>query len=383
MKIRIATLISLVFIGSLFNLNAASFSDKTVADFIRRFPNPDSICWRPGSNHFSWQAGYILFAMEKYWLVTHDSVCFNYIKKYVDQQVTDDGHVPDFKNDELDNFLPGYAVLFMYQQTGAEKYKRAATQIKNGFMNYPRTSNGLFWHAAKLKNQVWVDGVFMGQIFLARYAALIGDKEQCYNEIAKQMTLITEKCQKQNGLLLHGWDESRKAPWANKQTGLSSEVWSEGLGWYALLSTEIFDYLPENHVAYNTIMANHIKLCKGLKSVVDKKTGMWCQVADKPDKKGNWAETSGTAMFIYALQKSVQKGYIESESYQPIIAKAYLGLIKKAKLNKSGYIDLRDCSSIGIKNSYNDYISQPKEISPFAAYGSFMLGTTSVEYSTN
>jgi len=34
---------------------------------------------------------------------------------------------------------------------------------------------------------------------------------------------------------------------------------------------------------------------------------------------------------------------------------------------------------IGIKNSYADYISQPKEVSPFAAFGSFIIGTCIVE----
>ena len=122
------------------------------------------------------------------------------------------------------------------------------------------------------------------------------------------------------------------------------------------------------------------QLCAGLKNVQDTKTGMWCQVVDKPTEPGNWNETSGTGMFIYLLQKSVNKGYISKKEYQPLIDKAYQGIIKKTKKNQKGFIDLIDCSSIGIKNSYADYIASPKEVSPFATFGSFIIGTASVEF---
>lgn len=210
--------------------NSDVWSVKTAESFIKRFPDPDSIHWKGQSNHFSWQAGYIMFSMEKMWYATHDSLYFNYIKRYVDQQVDENGNVPDFVNDALDNFLPGYAILFMYERTHLEKYKIAAKKIRDGFRNYPRTTDGLFWHAEWARNQAWVDGVFMGQIFLARYGAMVGESKYAFNEISEQITLIAKHCQKKNGLLLHGWDASKLAPWADKSTGLASEVWSEGLG---------------------------------------------------------------------------------------------------------------------------------------------------------
>ena len=270
--------------------NVGKWSVKTAQNFMKRFPDPDSIHWKGQSNHFSWQAGYIMFAMEKMWKSTGDSTYFRYIKRYVDQQVDEKGNVPDFKNDALDNFLPGYPILFMYEQTHYEKYKLAAQKIRSGFDQYPRTSDGLFWHGAWAKNQAWVDGVFMGQMFLARYAKVIGDKEYAFNEVVKQMTLIADHCQKQNGMLLHGWDESKKAVWADKTTGLAPEVWSEGMGWYCVLIADVFDYLPESHPGYGKIKAIHQKICEGLKNSQDPKTGMWCQVVDKCHEPGNWNE---------------------------------------------------------------------------------------------
>ena len=341
--------------------NTSKLSTLTAQSFIKRFPDPDSIHWIGNKNHFSWQAGYIMFAMEKMWQSTGDSLYYNYIKKYVDQQVDELGNIADFESNALDNFLPGYAILFMYEKTHLEKYKKTAMKIRIAFNTYPSNKNGLFWHGTWAKHQTWVDGLFMCQIFLARYGKVIGDSEYSYNEVVKQITLVAEKCQQENGLLVHGWDESKEASWASKTNGLASEVWSEGLGWYAVLLADVFDYLPTGHPGYSKVFAIHQKLCKGLKSVQDRKTGMWCQVVDKPDEPGNWNETSGTGMFIYLLNKSIEKGFISADEYSQVISSAYSGIIKKARTNDKGFIDLYDCSSIGIQNNYKAYISQPKD----------------------
>lgn len=356
-----------------------NWSDQAAQSFIRQNPEPDSISMIWDKNHFSWQAGYVMFAMEKIWKSTGDSTYFNYIKRYVDQQVDEKGNVETFLDTNLDHFLPGYAILFMYKETGEEKYKIAATKIRDGFNNYPRNSDGLFWHGTWATNQSWIDGVFMGQIFLARYGSVIGDSDYAFDEVVKQMTLMVEHCGKENGLILHGWDESKKASWADPETGLSPEVWSEGLGWYAVLIADVFDYLPKDHHGYQDLVNIHLRLCEGIKKTQDPKTGMWCQVVDKCGEPGNWNETSGTGMFIYLLQNSINKGYISAEKYAAVIKRAYAGMIKKAVYNEDGYIDLLDCSSIGIVDNYNAYINSPKEVSPFGAYGSFIIATNIME----
>ncbi len=363
------------------NDSQTKWAEQTAQSFIRRTPDPDSISMIWDKNHFSWQAGYVMFAMEKIWKSTGDSSYFKYIKRYVDQQVDDEGNVPNFKPDALDHFAPGYAILFMYEQTREEKYKIAAKKIRDGFDEYPRNSNGLFWHGTWAKNQSWIDGVFMGQIFLARYGSLIGDSDYAYNEVVKQMTLIVDRCGKENGLILHGWDESKEASWADKTTGLAPAVWSEGLGWFAVLIADVFDYLPEDHPGYSKLVTIHINLCEGLKNTQDTETGMWCQVVDKCGEPGNWNETSGTGMFIYLLKNSIDKGYISGAEYTPIVEKAYTGMIRKAQYNNEGFIDLLDCSSIGIVDNYNAYINSPKEVSPFGAFGSFIIATNSMENS--
>jgi rhamnogalacturonyl hydrolase YesR len=351
----------------------------TANSFINQFPDPDSIHWTGVYNPFDWQAGYTMFVMEKLWKATGDDGYFNYIKRYVDQQVDEKGNIRDFTPTALDHFLPGYALLFMYEQTGFEKYKKAAMTLHDAFAAYPRNSDGSFWHADWARHQMWVDGVFMGQIFMARYARVISKNPSDFDEVTRQMKLIITHCRKPNGLLLHGWDESKSAVWADKNSGLASEVWSEGLGWYAVLIADVFDYLPANHPDRSFLMDHLQHLCKGLKDCQDEKTGMWCQVVDKPHYPGNWNETSGTGMFLYLIHNAIKKAYISPVEYEPVVKKAYSGIITKARMNPDGRVDIIDCSSIGIMKDYDEYVSQPKEINTFAGIASFILGTMSME----
>ncbi|MCR4824347.1 MAG: glycoside hydrolase family 88 protein [Bacteroidales bacterium] len=347
-----------------------NWSETTGRQFIHRYADPDEIRWGTQDNSFTWQAGYVMFAMEHLWRWTGDEVYLDYIRKYVDQNVDEAGRLRQFTPEALDNFLPGYACLLLYEQTGEPRYAIAAETIRRGFDLYPRFDNGMFWHSVRIR-QVWVDGVFMGQIFLARYARTMGHPED-YAEVVRQMQGVMALCGKDDGHFVHGWDESR---------GAYPEVWSEGMGWLAVLWADIFDYLPADQPGRDALLVQLRRMCAGLKASQNPQSGMWCQVVDKPQAPGNWDETSGTGMFLYLIRRSIERGVLPEAEYRPVAERAYAGLVRKAVVNTDGFVNLLDCSSIGIKKSYEEYIAQPREISTFAAYGSFLLGTGIMELS--
>jgi rhamnogalacturonyl hydrolase YesR len=341
---------------------------------IARNPNPDTIA----SSSFSWEVGYTMWTLEKVWRSTQDPKYLAYIKKYVDQHVNAAGNVSGFSGGNLDNFLPGYAILLMYEQTQAQQYRTAADTMRKAFATYPRNSDGGFWHSTDKPNQMWVDGVFMGEMFLARYGHATGDST-AFDEVVTQMTDIVNHCMKTDGLLLHAYDESKKASWANPTTGLSPEVWSEGLGWYAVLIADVFDYLPADHPGRPGLMTILGQLTAGLKANQDAKSGRWCQVVDKCTLSDNWDESSGTGMFLYLSKKSIDKGYIDGTQYGAVVSNAYQGLVQKATANNDGTVDINDCSSIGVQGSYSAYVSKAKQVSPPSCVSSFIAGTLMVE----
>ena len=344
---------------------------------LARFPDPDTIPYR----RWCYVQGYVLCGFEKLWRCTSDPRYFAYIKRFVDQHVNVEGEIRDFTGDSLDDIMAGTTIVMIYEHTRESKYRQAADTIRSAFHDYPRNRDGGFWHARRLPHEMWIDGVFMGMIFLTRYAAVIGDQETCFAEAAQQIITFGDHCRKADtGLFLHAYDESRSVAWADPKTGLSPEVWSEGLGWYALILAETLDLLPREHRARARILEIAQGLAAGLLQMQDHRTGLWYQIVDKGEQADNWHDTSGSAMFVYFLQRMIDLGHLNAEQYRPYVERGYAGIVSKAIISADGLVDLYDaCDGVCVQRSYADYINYPRCINAKEAVGSVLWATTSVE----
>jgi rhamnogalacturonyl hydrolase YesR len=344
---------------------------------LTRYPDP----WTIPYKRWCYVHGYVLAGFEMLHGYTGDPRYLAYIRKYVDEQVAVDGSVPAFTGESLDDMMSGTIIVALYQKTGDARYLRAARKIRERFDDYPRNSDGGFWHARNLPHEMWIDGVFMGQMFLTRYGAAIGDAVYCFDEAVRQITALDNRCRKgKTGLFFHGWDEAKNAAWADKTTGLSPEVWSEGLGWYALILAETLSLLPAGHAGREKVRAILSGLVEGLAKVQDAKTGLWYQVVDKGDKPDNWHDTSGSAMFVYAIQRAIELGCADPGRCGPVVKKGYAGILTKATVGKDGLVDIHDaCDGVCVQNSYADYINFPKKLNAKEAVGSVLWASTIVE----
>jgi rhamnogalacturonyl hydrolase YesR len=347
---------------------------------LTRYPDP----WTIPYTRWCYVHGYFLVGFEKLHAYTGDPRYLAYMKKYVDAQVAVDGSVPAFTGESLDDMMTGTIIVALYQKTGEARYLRAARKIRERFDDYPRNSDGGFWHARNLPHEMWIDGVFMGQMFLTRYGAAISESGYCFDEAVRQITALDARCRKgSSGLYLHGWDEARKVSWADKGTGLSPEVWSEGLGWYALILAETLSLIPADHPGKEKVRAILQSLVEGLAKAQDPKTGLWYQVVDKGDRPDNWHDTSGSAMFVYAIQRAIELGCARAERYGPVVQKGYQGILTKATVDKDGLVDIHDaCDGVCVQNSYADYINYPKKVNAKEAVGSVLWASAIVEKPT-
>ena len=91
---------------------------------------------------------------------------------------------------------------------------------------------------------------------------------------------------------------------------------------------DVLDYLPSKHKGRAGLIAILNRLSKAVVRFQDKKEGVWWLIADKKDKPMNYTESSGSAMFVYALAKSIRKGYI-GKTYVTAVEKGYKGLINE------------------------------------------------------
>jgi len=282
------------------------------------------------------------------------------MQTYIDHFIDEEGNFKGGALTNLDNFMTGSAFCTLYNRTGNEKYKKAATQILSAVDLYP-SSEGQFWHGNK-KPDMWIDGVFMMQMFLIRYAQNIGKEENCFEIACRNIISAADHLQRNDGLLLHAWTtQPENAAWANQETGLSSQVWSEGMGWYALVVPELLAVLPASHSSYPRILNIYKKMCQGIKKHQDNHKGGWYMVVDRGENPLNFIDASGTAMFVYCVQKGIDLGILKEKEYAQVAKKGYESLRPFLQVNQQGLVDLIGaCDGVVIKNSFIEYVMAPK-----------------------
>ncbi len=81
------------------------------------------------------------------------------------------------------------------------------------------------------------------------------------------------------------------------------------------------------------------------------------QVVDKGGQAGNYFETSGSAMFVYALKTAVDSGWINS-SYLTVAQKGWTGLKTKISTYSDGKPAINDFApAMSVQDNYNGYVS--------------------------
>ena len=140
---------------------------------------------------------------------------------------------------------------------------------------------------------MWLDGAYMAEPFRAEYAATFQSPAD-FDDIAKQLLLMDAHMRDpKTGLLSHGWDESKQMPWADKQTGLSPEVWGRAMGWYAMALVDTLDWFPKDHPQHAALVAALNRTMAAVVKVQDAKTGLWWQVMDRLLTMGPDAKAAG------------------------------------------------------------------------------------------
>ncbi|MDI6046229.1 glycoside hydrolase family 88/105 protein [Flavobacterium yafengii] len=304
-----------------------------------------------------------------------------YSKTYVDKLVQEDGTIDTYKLDtyNIDMVVAGRLLFDLYTTTKEAKYLKALQTLRKQIEEQPRTASGGFWHKKIYPNQMWLDGLYMGEPFYAQYTVTFEDGKNLY-DVAKQFELIQKNARdSKTGLFYHGWDESKQMPWANKTTGTSPNFWSRSLGWYAMALVDVLDYFPKDHPKQKELVSYLNQLANTLVKFQDK-SGLWYQVTDKGAVGGNYLEASGTAMFTYAFAKGVNKGYLPKK-FKTAAKKAFSGMTKHLiKVGQNGEVTITQaCAVAGLGgNPYRDgsfeyYVNERKKDNDPKATGPFIL----------
>ena len=276
-----------------------------------------------------------------------------YCQEYTDTMINERGDIRGYNllDYNLDNIRTGHFVARMYQRYPEKKNLLAIQTMMKQLKNQPRTiADKVYWHKAIYAYQVWLDGIFMGLPFYALTAnQLLKPKEakKIYDDAVNQISITYQRTyDPKTGLNRHAYDETREMFWADKETGLSQHCWGRAQGWYSMALIELLDAVPQDYARRSELID---LLQKDLDAVIkwqDKKTGLWYQVMDSPQREGNYLESTCSSMFAYVLLKAYNKGYL-GEKYRDAGIKAYEGIIEHCiRVNGDKTISLTNCCEV-------------------------------------
>ncbi|MFC1481737.1 glycoside hydrolase family 105 protein [Candidatus Neomarinimicrobiota bacterium] len=335
------------------------------------------------SAKWRYTTGLFLKSILAVWEATDDQKYFAYVQRVIDSFIADDGTIATYKISDynIDKINSGKVLLALYSTTGTEKYKLAADILRGQLADHPRTQTGGFWHKQRYPWQMWLDGIYMGAPFYAGYSKMFNDPAG-FDDVVNQILLIDVQTRDpETGLRYHAWDESKEQRWANPVTGTSPHFWGRAMGWYAMAIVDVLDYVPEDHIERSKILFILDDLVGAIKNYQDN-SGLWYQVVDLGDREGNYLEASASAMFVYAIAKGVNQGYLDSKYWQ-VAETGFDGLVNNLiSVNENGAMSLNQvCAVAGLggdpyrDGSYEYYIGEPVVANDLKGVGPFILAS--------
>ena len=341
---------------------------------------------------WNYQTGLFLKSLLDLWSHSKDEKYLSYVRKVVDSFLDESGDIKTYKLDEynIDNINSGKVLLELYAISGENKYKKAADILREQLRSHPRTKEGGFWHKKRYPWQMWLDGIYMGAPFYARYGLMFNEPDD-FNDVAQQIMLIDAYTRDaKTGLRYHGWDESNRMAWADPETGCSPNFWGRALGWYAMALVDVLDYLPQDHPERDRILFILNDLLKAVVRYQDEDSGVWYQVVDQAGRKGNYLESSASSMFVYALLKAGKMNYTVKDM-MPEALRGYQGILKQfIRVDDKGLVILTNvCSVAGLggdpfrDGSYEYYLSEPVVDNDLKGVGPFIMASLQMEMRAN
>lgn len=333
--------------------------------------------------------GCMILALLETYNTTGEKKYLTFADAFIDHRVMEDGSIAGYKPEEynIDNVNAGKTLFLLYDLTGKEKYRKAIDVIYGQIKGQPRTEEGNFWHKKIYPNQVWLDGLYMGQPFYMEYETKFNNRQN-YADIFNQFSNVVKHMRdEKTGLYYHGYDSSKSIFWCDKETGLSKNFWLRAIGWYsmALLDTLSKTDARGFETEYENLKSVFKDLIDSLLKYQDE-SGMWYQLPALGGKEPNYLETSGSAILAFSILRGVRLGFLP-EAYREYGIKAFEGIQKKYMKTTDGKLHLGGiCLVAGLgpadnlrrDGSFEYYMSEPIVEDDAKGVGPFLLAYTEI-----
>ena len=332
--------------------------------------------------------GCMILALLEIYDATKEERYYEFADAYINHRVAEDGSIKGYRVEEynIDHVNAGKTLFALYDLNGKEKYRKAIDLLYHQVQTQPRTPEGNFWHKKIYPNQIWLDGLYMGQPFYMEYETRFHNKQN-YGDIFRQFANVVKYMRDpETGLYYHAYDASKTAFWCDKETGRSSHFWLRALGWYAMALLDTLTKCEpgeEWREQYESLKQVFIQFMDDMLKFQDE-SGLWYQLPAHPGEGDNYLETSGSSIMAYSLLKAVRMGVLP-ERYREYGIKAFDGICKRYLKEKDGELNLGGiCLVAGVgpednrrrDGSFEYYMSEPIVENDAKGVGPLLLAYT-------
>jgi len=264
-----------------------------------------------------------------------------------------------FNMEELDDCgAMGASVIEVYRKNRQERYRKYINQTAEHMLQrQSRLKDGTLVRSFPRKWTLWADDLYMSISFLSRMGELTNDRRYFDDAVRQVVQFHAYLFNNEKGLMSHCWysDVNR--------TGVA--FWGRANGWALLAQVDLIDRLPKNYPQRDTLLVLLQRHIQGI-SRYQSSNGLWRQLLDKED---SYMETSCSAMFTYAIARSVNKNYIEPR-YASIAQYGWQGVM--SRIRADGQIE-GVCTGTVVSDNIDDYYNRPTPLNDIHGVGAIIL----------
>jgi rhamnogalacturonyl hydrolase YesR len=212
-------------------------------------------------------------------------------------------------------------------------------------------------------NTLWLDDLFMSVPALAQMGKLTGERRY-FDDAVRQVTQFAARMfNPEKNLFMHGWVE-----------GMSVHPefrWARANDWAVMTLVELLDVLPADHPGRARVLDLLRAHAQGL-AAHQSGAGFWHQLLDRPD---SYLETSATAIYVYALARAINRGWIDAKAYAPAVLLGWNAV--STKVTPGGQVE-GVCVGTGMGFDPVFYYHRPVNVYAAHGYGPVLLAGAEV-----
>lgn len=222
-----------------------------------------------------------------------------------------------------------------------------------------RIADGTLARQRPQPESLWADDLYMSVPALAQMGALTGERAWFDDAVRQVLQFHGHLWDRGAGLYAHG---------KHLNQPLNPEFyWARANGWAMMASVELLDVLPEDHPGRDRVLdalRQHVRSIAKLQSGT---SGLWHQMLDKPD---SYLETSASAIFVYAIARAINRGWISPVSYGSVAQAGWIGVT--TRVNAKGQVE-GTCVGTTLASDHVYYYNRPQSVYATHGYGPVLL----------